>query len=302
MVASGVTPGIELDPLRASVRWLLGCGAMTGLPCLREAAFLACATLLLVGWSGCEGALSIDSTSTERDPQRAPNINGTDSGGVSLFEDDAGGTRPAPVDAGRGNNGCTPDCSGRSCGDDGCGGSCGSCSSGEVCALATGRCESNAPQSDLCPPTGPTGSRTGDVVPDFDFPLDDGTRLSIRDLCHRRTVLIYWLAEWCGYCRDWMNSDADPLLRELEGSDFQLVILVGEDYRYNPASAADAPRIRSEYGFGPEVIVGWEDADQFRSFLGTNGPQTKLLMIEGNEIAARVGPLSDSEVRAVALR
>ena len=36
---------------------------------------------------------------------------------------------------------CTPDCSGKSCGDDGCGGSCGSCPSGQTCS--SGSCEAS---------------------------------------------------------------------------------------------------------------------------------------------------------------
>lgn len=39
---------------------------------------------------------------------------------------------------------CTPDCSGKECGDDGCGGSCGSCDSGEICSSA-GKCETSTP-------------------------------------------------------------------------------------------------------------------------------------------------------------
>ena len=39
---------------------------------------------------------------------------------------------------------CSPDCSGKQCGDDGCGGSCGSCGGGQVCNLS-GLCESPPP-------------------------------------------------------------------------------------------------------------------------------------------------------------
>ncbi len=35
---------------------------------------------------------------------------------------------------GGGGGGCTPSCSGKTCGDDGCGGSCGSCDSGQTCS------------------------------------------------------------------------------------------------------------------------------------------------------------------------
>ena len=37
---------------------------------------------------------------------------------------------------------CTPDCSGKSCGDDGCGGTCGTCKPGEECEDASGLCVS----------------------------------------------------------------------------------------------------------------------------------------------------------------
>jgi parallel beta-helix repeat protein len=33
--------------------------------------------------------------------------------------------------------GCTPDCTGKNCGDDGCGGSCGTCSGGQICNIGT---------------------------------------------------------------------------------------------------------------------------------------------------------------------
>lgn len=36
---------------------------------------------------------------------------------------------------------CTPQCSGRQCGDDGCGGQCGTCPEGRLCVRATGTCE-----------------------------------------------------------------------------------------------------------------------------------------------------------------
>lgn len=38
---------------------------------------------------------------------------------------------------------CTPNCTGKVCGDDGCGGTCGSCPMGEGCASATGVCKSS---------------------------------------------------------------------------------------------------------------------------------------------------------------
>ncbi len=64
----------------------------------------------------------------------------TDAGSLQDAGDSDAGSSPdagnSPADAG-----CTPACSGRSCGDDGCGGSCGTCSgAGQTCVEATGAC------------------------------------------------------------------------------------------------------------------------------------------------------------------
>ena len=45
---------------------------------------------------------------------------------------------------------CTPNCTGKTCGDDGCGGSCGSCPSGQTCVSGQCMCVTPSP-----PPTGP---------------------------------------------------------------------------------------------------------------------------------------------------
>jgi formylglycine-generating enzyme required for sulfatase activity len=42
------------------------------------------------------------------------------------------------------SSGCTPDCSGKACGDDGCGGSCGKCAPGRACTIGS-LCEECAP-------------------------------------------------------------------------------------------------------------------------------------------------------------
>jgi hypothetical protein len=47
---------------------------------------------------------------------------------------------------------CTPDCTGKACGDNGCGGSCGTCAQGQGCASAAGTCKpANQPGSCAAP-------------------------------------------------------------------------------------------------------------------------------------------------------
>jgi hypothetical protein len=58
------------------------------------------------------------------------------------------------------SGGCTPDCTGKNCGDDGCGGSCGTCSGGQVCN--SGVCED--PPASGCTVISGAGTYTGDTT------------------------------------------------------------------------------------------------------------------------------------------
>ncbi len=49
---------------------------------------------------------------------------------------------------GGGGGGCTPNCSGKTCGDDGCGGSCGTCATGQSCSA--GVCQTNGGGGGSC--------------------------------------------------------------------------------------------------------------------------------------------------------
>lgn len=257
---------------------------------------LALVVLLPVCLWGCEGALAVESPSTESGsgPAIEPPPTQGGGGGVTILPD------PDP-DAGVADSGgpsCAPQCDGRVCGPDGCGGTCGTCQNDQLCD-ELGQCVSQG--SPLCPPTGSEGTSPGSVAPDLSFPLLGGGTMSIRDTCDARTTLIYYFAEWCGYCRAWMRDDAMNLARELEADDFQLIIYYAESYSYGTPSESDAMRIRSEYGLGDTPIaIGDENA--FLQTFRRAGPQVKLLMEEGNVIAAPIGPMGDSTVRSVARR
>jgi hypothetical protein len=63
---------------------------------------------------------------------------------------------------------CTPDCTGRECGDDGCAGSCGECTgAGEVCVEATGQCAACVPDcaGRICGPDPVCGASCGECTP-----------------------------------------------------------------------------------------------------------------------------------------
>lgn len=260
---------------------------------------LAYALFALALLPGCEGALAVDSLTSGggSPPMMPPATPPTEGGGggVTILPDTDAGPGGA---ADAGPPGCMPQCDGRFCGPDGCGGVCGVCANDDVCD-ELGQC---VPQgSPLCPPTGSEGTSPGSVAPDLDFPLLGGGSSSVRDTCANRTTLIYFFAEWCGYCRTWMRDDAVNLANELSGDDFQLIIYYGENYGYGTPTESDAIRIRSEYGLGDiPIVMGNESA--FLQTFRRAGPQVKLLMEEGNVIAAPIGPMSDSTVRSVARR
>jgi len=80
---------------------------------------------------------------------------------------------------------CTPQCSGKTCGDDGCGGACGNCAGGSTCN-ASGACIASGPGSDGGSPTGKKdggiGSGFGDAGLDGDGGLGEQPQDSDGDL------------------------------------------------------------------------------------------------------------------------
>ena len=251
--------------------------------------------------SACEGDLSIVSLNGPPPGGGGPPQVFLDSG----MAEDTGGPRDggspdaAVPDTGSPPIGCTPMCAGRACGDDGCGGSCGTCTTGQTCGAA-GQCSSPPPMSPLCPPTGSTGTSVGDIAPDVSFPLADGGDVSLRSTCNSPTMF-YRFAESCGICRRWLDNNAQALQDGLAPEGFELIIVVGTvrraDGTYGPPSAADAQRIRSEYGLS--VRVAYETNNEFLWTFHRSGSGTSILMTEGNVIATPIGKISDSTVQAI---
>jgi hypothetical protein len=85
--------------------------------------------------------------------------------------------------------GCTPDCAGKNCGDDGCGGSCGSCSGGQVCN--SGTCEDPPPGG--CTSINGGGTFTGDSSGEADDVV-----ASCNDNNGAPDICYYWTASVSG--------------------------------------------------------------------------------------------------------
>lgn len=253
----------------------------------------------------CEGALAIEAAQTAGGPGSTPRVNLDDPMNPPLMGDAGPGTDSGPmtdaggvVPIGDPPPGCTPQCSGRECGDDGCGGSCGTCNGSATCSPA-GTCQA---ASAMCPPTGSTGTGVGQVSPDFSVPLAEGGEISVRSVCASGSAFIYRYTASCGICRRWMRDDAEALYQELRGSGFEMVILVGTvrraDGSYGPPDAASASAVRSEFGL--TMPIAYETNNEMLWTLSRSGAGVGLLMTEGNVIAAPIGKISDSTVRSVA--
>ena len=157
------------------------------------------------------------------------------------------------------------------------------------------------PPSSMCPPTGGEGTNVGDVAPDMTFPLAAGGEVTVRSTCPNTTTMIYRFTESCGICRRWLERDANALYAELQGTGFEMIVLVGSarqsDGSYGTPTAADAARIRDFYSL--TMPVAWEPNSEFLWTLHRSGAGVALLMTEGNVIAAPIGKVSNATVRSV---
>ena len=113
--------------------------------------------------------------------------------------------------------------------------------------------------------------------------------------------MVYRYTASCGICRRWMADDAEALYQELRHAGFEMVILVGTvrraDGSYGPPDDASAQAVRSEFGL--TMPIAYETNNEMLWNLNRSGAGTTLLMDEGNVIAAPVGRVSDSTVRAL---
>lgn len=89
--------------------------------------------------------------------------------------------------------GCTPQCGGKQCGDDGCGGTCGSCSGNTSCS-ASGQCTPN-PVTGNCPPNG-TGYGMGDQIKNITWTESTGEPLELHSFCGASAIVIIESAGW----------------------------------------------------------------------------------------------------------
>jgi hypothetical protein len=112
--------------------------------------------------------------------------------------------------------GCTPDCSGKNCGDDGCGGSCGTCSGDQTCQ--SGVCTD--PPASGCTVISGGGSWTGDTTglsSNIDGYCANSTDTGIPDKCYEWTATVSGSHEF-SLCGSGTNFDTMMYIYDVTGT------------------------------------------------------------------------------------
>ncbi len=126
------------------------------------------------------------------------------------------------------------------------------------------------------------------VLPEFTLSLQDGTKLSSKDLHGRGAVLNFW-ASWCVPCQD----EAPILAKVAREYESESVVFVGiSEWDTESDLRSFLSRYRVNYGNG--VDVGGKIAID----LGVTGiPETFFLRPDGTFASRWVGPLSEDQLR-----
>ena len=123
----------------------------------------------------------------------------------------------------------------------------------------------------------------------------DGRRHSIGELHGKVVVLNFW-ATWCAPCREEMPT-LDKLQREWAGR-VQFVGLSDED-------AAKVGQFARDHGITYPLWTGGEEVGELGRRLGNKAsvlPFSVVLDRAGEPVSVKVGPYTESELRAVASR
>lgn len=135
-----------------------------------------------------------------------------------------------------------------------------------------------------------SGSRIGDPAPDFTLSLFDGGELSLADRRGAVVVVNFW-ASWCPPCRD----EAPALERVWQEYEDRGVLFVGVSYKdVDSKATAYIEEFDITYPNGPDPY------GRIAVSYGITGvPETFLIDEYGRLVKHYVGPINESELRAV---
>jgi thiol-disulfide isomerase/thioredoxin len=140
-----------------------------------------------------------------------------------------------------------------------------------------------AAESRLLDSSGATGMpNVGEVAPNFEYTLSDGTRHQLSDLHGKKVLLNFW-ATWCEPCRAEM-----PDLQQVLANYGDTVIVLGVN---KLETAAVIPPFAEELGVSFPLIVNTDGAIANR-YGAKNIPSSFFINTDGTIGARRIGVMS----------
>jgi hypothetical protein len=123
----------------------------------------------------------------------------------------------------------------------------------------------------LCPPSGPFGFELGDIPEDITLTDCEGTPYNLHDLCAFDASLIFFYAEWCPSCVDFIRSgDAEAIYEDYADDNFEMWVVATEDADYEPSDALHCRSLSTRFGISMRVLYDPEDALQRAFSISSN--------------------------------
>jgi thiol-disulfide isomerase/thioredoxin len=160
------------------------------------------------------------------------------------------------------------------------------CGAGESATLATPQVAGPAviaAESRLLDSSGATGMpNVGEVAPNFEYTLSDGTRHQLSELHGKKVLLNFW-ATWCEPCRAEM-----PDLQQVLANYGDSVVVLGVN---KLETAAVIPPFAEELGVSFPLIVNTE-GDIANRYGAKNIPSSFFINTDGTIGARRIGVMT----------
>lgn len=145
-----------------------------------------------------------------------------------------------------------------------------------------------------CPPTGPFGTATGEVVPDVTLLDCEGNPHSLHELCAHDAAWVFEYTDWCPPCRAFA-ARMESIYQARSDDDLAAYFVVAENASFGPASAELCAEVRSRYGLTMTVL--YDASGTYAGTLGFPVNDHHLVMTRGN-VVHWTGRYADDEIEA----
>ena len=145
-----------------------------------------------------------------------------------------------------------------------------------------------------CPPTGPFGTSTGEIVPDVTLLDCEGNPHSLHDLCTHEVAWVFEYTDWCPPCRDFAER-AESIYQARAGEDLAAFFVIAENDSFGAPTAELCAAIRERYGLTMTVL--YDPTQSFSETLGVPVNDFHLVMTRGN-VVHWTGRYADAQIEA----